>query len=82
MAHKISTEWASNLKPEEREQFNNLVLGSKKVLDRAVEILYNRVKSREVPSIKDYDSPSWPYLQADRLGELRALQEVIRLLEV
>lgn len=30
---------------------------------------------------KSYESPSWPYLQADSVGYERALREVISLLE-
>ena len=79
----IQTKWLEGLKdPSEREQFKQTVIGSKKVLDKAREIVYNIVKEAEKVRISDYDSPSWSHKQADQNGYVRALREVMLLLEV
>ena len=79
----IQTQWLAGLKdPLEREQFKQTVIGSKKVLDKAREIVYNIVKEAEKVRISDYDSPSWSHKQADQNGYVRALREVMLLLEV
>lgn len=79
----IQTKWLEGLKdPSEREQFKQTVIGSKKVLDKAREIVYNSIKEAEKVRISDYDSPSWSHKQADQNGYVRALREVMLLLEV
>jgi len=44
--------------------------------------VYNIVKEAEKVRINDYDSPSWSHKQADQNGYVRALREVMLLLEV
>jgi hypothetical protein len=78
----IQTQWLAGLKEPERAQFKQTVIGSKKVLDKAREIVYNIVKEAEKVRINDYDSPSWSHKQADQNGYVRALREVMLLLEV
>lgn len=78
----IQTQWLADLKGPERDQFKQTVIGSKKVLDKAREIVYNIVKEAEKVRISDYDSPSWSHKQADQNGYVRALREVMLLLEV
>lgn len=75
-------QWYSNLPKDQQDQFKQQVLGSKKVLDKAVEILYNRVQSEEEIQSVDYDCPSWAFKQADRLGYLRGVRDAIKLLEI
>lgn len=78
----IQMQWLAGLKEPERSQFKQTVIGSKKVLDKAREIVYNIVKEAEKVRISDYDSPSWSHKQADQNGYVRALHEVMLLLEV
>lgn len=77
----MKTIWYSHLKnAEEQEQFKKNVLGSKIVLDKLKEIVYTKGKSRESTTVKDYDSPSWAYRQADAVGYQRALDEITSIL--
>jgi hypothetical protein len=79
----IQTKWLEGFKTQqERDQFKQTVIGSKKVLDKAVQIVYNSIKEAEKVRISDYDSPSWSHKQADQNGYVRALREVMLLLEV
>lgn len=76
----MQTLWFSNLPKSEQDSFKELVLGSHKVLDRALEILYNRVKDVEVVSTPDYDNSSWAYKQAHENGKREAYRDIIKLL--
>lgn len=48
----------------------------------AKDVLQEKLKTVEKTSVSkaEYESPSWPYLQADHVGYMRALREVIELL--
>lgn len=73
--------WFSHLKSTvEQEEFKKSVLGSKIVLDKLHDIVYNKIKSQEKSTTADYDSPSWAYRQADKVGYTRALEEIITIL--
>lgn len=73
--------WYSHLKTvDEQEEFKKNVLGSKIVLDKLKEIVYNKSKSQEKSTTADYDSPSWAYRQADKVGYSRALEEIMSIL--
>ena len=37
---------------------------------------------KETPSSADYDSPSWAYKQADRIGYNRALNQVLDIINL
>lgn len=79
----MKTEWFKHLKTkEEQEKFKEVVNSSTLILDRLREIVYNRYKNGNSISIDDYDSPSWAYKQADRLGEQRAYEFILSLLNI
>lgn len=71
--------WFQGLPKAEQENFKKLLLSSKKVLDKAAEICYNKYESGVVTSQQDYSDPSWAYKQADRNGYLRAYKEMAEL---
>lgn len=77
----MKTVWTQGLKnPTEKEEFEKTVYASKKVLDKLREIVYNKINAVEKTSPEDYKSPSWAYLQADRNGYRRALEEITSIL--
>jgi hypothetical protein len=79
----MKTIWFQDIKnKEEQEQFKNNVLSSKIVLDKLKQIVYTKVKMGERTTSNDYDSPSWAYRQADKIGYLRALKEIEDILTV
>jgi len=83
MRQRIQSLWVSHLKDsKEREDFTNKLLGSRFLLDKLSEIVYNIVKMESRPSTKDYDSPSWAYLQAHQNGRLEAFEEILKLISI
>ncbi len=78
----LNIKWTSHLATEEeKKSFTEYVLASNGVTDRLVVLLREKVKEREVFAEGDFKNPSWAYMAADRNGYVRAIQEVIRLLE-
>jgi hypothetical protein len=77
--------WTKHCKStEEKERFQNEVLGSKQVLKRLQELL-NEVEgdldSTEL-NTKIYDIPNWDYRQADMNGFRRALKTVSKIINL
>jgi len=79
----MKSKWFQHLQdPKERKNFKDGVANSKFVLDRLKEICYNSIEESGKSSKNDYDKPSWAYYHADRLGYIRALKEIIELLQI
>lgn len=75
----MQTQWFSDLPPDQQENFKKSVEASKLVLDKLIEICYNRINNLETVTIKDYDNPSWSHKQAHRNGEIDELRKIIDL---
>ena len=76
----MKTVWTSHLKTaEERKNFADYVRNSKDLLDRLQDLCYNYIQDAEKSSSNDYDSPSWAYKQADKVGYIRAMKQIIEL---
>lgn len=79
----MKTIWTNHLKTaEERSKFRVSVENSKFVLDRLKEICYNMSEEASKSSKNDYTMAAWPYYQADKLGYIRAIKEIIELLQL
>lgn len=79
------TVWTKNLKTEEeRENFNNQLLGARPVLQRLSDLLDEKEKEldRSERSQKAYENPNWAYLQAHRNGCAGMLQSIKELLNL
>lgn len=78
----INVEWVKHLKTKEDQQAFVDLLAASPVVDRLKEILRARLNERATFKEADYSSPSWAYLAADRNGYVRALNDLLNLLEV
>lgn len=65
---------------EEKEKVRQTILSNRQSLDRLKEILEPMLK--ETAPTADYDSPSWAYKQADRIGYNRALTSVLDIINL
>lgn len=75
--------WFQHLKDkQEQENFKEYVRNSKDLLDRLTDLCYNYIKDAEKSSPNDYDSPAWAYRQADKIGYIRALKQIIELTKI
>lgn len=68
------------LDDKEKEEFKRLLHHSA-LVRRLREILGEYIQTAESSSQADYEKASWPYYQADKNGELRALKKVLKLLD-
>jgi hypothetical protein len=64
----------------DKEQVRKLLNSNKEGFDRLKDILEPMLK--DAPPTADYDSPSWAYKQADRIGYNRALTTVLDLINL
>lgn len=65
---------------EDKEKVRQAILSNRESLIRLETILESLLK--ETPSSADYDSPSWAYKQADRIGYNRALNQVLDIINL
>lgn len=79
----MKTVWTKGLDAERREEVKRDFLSSSLLRSRLKDLLEEKkMASMKAVTLKDsYDSPNWALLQADNIGFIRALEEVISLLE-
>lgn len=76
----ISVEWFYGMDPSEHQEFEKVWRNSTFLTDKLKGILERRLKELEIDKPDDYNNPQWPVLRADKNGEVRTLQRIIRLL--
>lgn len=66
---------------KQREDFEQHLRNATSLIKKLREVVIDRINSteKEALSKRSYDSPSWPYLQADAIGEVRGLQYILEL---
>lgn len=78
----MKTVWTKGLEPDAEKLLKGDFISSQVVRKRLVEIAEEKMESsvKESRNKTNYESLSWPYLQADCRGYERALQEIISLI--
>lgn len=79
----MKTAWTAGLKEQEKKEVVEDFKASPALRARLTQMLTKKIDSERTSSLSkiSYDSPSWPYLQADTNGYERALREVISLID-
>lgn len=80
----MKTVWTHGLKADDTKKDVEEAYAQGGLLRRRLsELLQEKMESEVVARTKreDYDSPSWPFKQADSCGYLRALREIISLID-
>lgn len=80
----MKTVWYTGLKSDDvKEDIVEAYNKSKLLRRRLTEVIQEKMDTEIVARTKreDYESPSWPYKQADSSGYLRALREIISIIE-
>jgi hypothetical protein len=77
------TKWTSGLDVEAAKDVSLNFRESKVTRRRLQEIIKNKIEEarQEASSKSLYESPSWAYEQADRIGYERALRDMLNYLE-
>jgi hypothetical protein len=80
---KINSKWYSHLKGEkDKKDFEGYIKNSVNLLDRLTDIVNQKIIELECPSTEDYSTASWGFKQADRIGQLRAYREILKLTDL
>lgn len=80
----MRSEWLRGLPDEKaKKERKELVASARPTLDVLKEIVLTKLMDAESVqlSLADYDSPAWPYKQADRNAVVRTLRDILELLE-
>jgi hypothetical protein len=78
------TKWTDHLPEGEQSKFKDFILGSKRVLDRAISILKQSLDATEKVELgtKWFDNPNWAYKQAYINGYKAGLTAAMELLNL
>tara|TARA_R100000951_G_C2647702_1_gene183154 strand:- start:2827 stop:3069 length:243 start_codon:yes stop_codon:yes gene_type:complete len=77
----MKSHWFKQCKTkEEKTKVKQVILSNQESLTRLEHILESLLK--DTPSTADYDSPSWAYKEADRIGYNRALNLVLDIINL
>jgi hypothetical protein len=85
MKKRILTEWYKGVQDEKaRKERADEIFSAAPTLRLLKQLLEDRLRTLEETHTNKtkYDSPSWPYLQADYVGEKRSLQSLIQLVTI
>lgn len=79
---RLSGKWTERMEPSEASKFKDALFADRYILGRLYAILEEFEESLDNGdlSIDEYNSPSFPYLKADRNGERRGIRKVKQLL--
>lgn len=76
----VPVELLHGLEPDDYQDYENRWRNSTYVLDQIKKAIQRRIDSLEIDKDGDYSVPNWPYLRADKNGQLKQLRDLIRLL--
>lgn len=79
----MKTVWTNGLSTQQKEEMRADFLSAGRLRERGIEIARKKIETARKSSIlKDsYESPNWALLQADSCGYIRALEEIISILD-
>lgn len=82
----MNIKWTSHLESgtAEKEEFKQLVLAAKPVLNRLIQIMEKDCKAKDVEQLDfaAYDSVNWPLKQADLIASKRLYKKLIEFCTV
>lgn len=74
---KLSTLWLKGLTPDDKKELTLRVIENQRIIEAVQKIIADKAKSANRELLKQqYESPAWSELTADRIGYLRALEEM------
>jgi len=80
---KIASKWTKHLKTtKDKQDFKTRLFASKEITDVLKGLLQEdlNISNSEMRKESNYTLPSWAEFQADKLGEQRVLERLIKLL--
>lgn len=78
----ITSPILSGLKGSERDLMVTQLLASETLLKRIQQVVEEEIKSLGTITAEEFDSPSWAYKQAYKLGLQEGLRKVVKLTKI
>lgn len=79
---KYTSPILSGLKGSERDLMITQLLASEPLLKRVEEVIEKEIKGLDSISYEDFDSPSWAYKQAYKLGLQEGLRKILKIVKI
>jgi hypothetical protein len=77
----LSSKWYTGRETrEEKEKLEQTIRNSSFILDKVADLIEKQLDELNRTKVADYDKPSWPFFQADRNGQKRALTTLLETL--
>lgn len=76
----LSTAWFEGVSEDKKKDTEDSIKHSTIVLRQLKKILEKQITSLDRTTLEDYETPSWAYKEADRLGQLRAYRKILALI--
>lgn len=81
MVQRLPLRWVDNLKNQkDKDSFFETLTNSRFILGRLKTILIEDLEALERLEGLDFDSPAWPYKQAELIGQKKQLKKALTLL--
>lgn len=80
--NKYTSPILSGLKGSERDLMITQLLASEPLLKRVEEVIEKEIKGLDSISYEDFDSPSWAYKQAYKLGLQEGLRKILKIVKI
>lgn len=80
----MKTKWTKDLDKDRADEISSQFKASKSIRDRLTEMIktmYIEPSLKSMHSLENYNIPNWQFSHADKLGYIRALHEILSLLE-
>lgn len=81
-SNKYTSPILSGLKGSERDLMVTQLLASEPLLKRVEEVIEKEIKGLDSISYEDFDSPSWAYKQAYKLGLQEGLRKILKIVKI
>ena len=78
----INVDWIKDIKSHADQQLFVDSLASSPIVDRLKDIVKERLRDKSIFKEVDYQNHSWAYHAADRNGYIRAMNDILKLLEI
>lgn len=78
----LLSNWFIGIQPSEKEEVEKIIRNSTIVRDQLTKHLEHELRNKEANPVADYDNPNWAYKQADRLGEIRVLRNLLKMVRL
>lgn len=76
----LCTKWfRGETNPDAKKSLEQAIRNSRFTLGLLTQIIEQEIEEIQANKLDDYSKPGWPYLRADRDGQMRSLKNILKL---